>query len=438
MRGLGLRKLGADVMGTFARRTGGSLLQFVTVILVARLFGPEGSGAYSLVLLLPGMLSTFMNAGFAPANIYYLGSKRVDVRTSIRVALRLTAHISLIGVAIGALCLGFAADRLFPGIDQTLLWIGLAIFPLSLLLSFLSSVLQGLQRFKELNLVLLVRPGLTCILVAGMALTGMRELTWVIVADLVGLIAASVLILRRLRQQLAGVPLREAESDFRGKALHYGFRAYLSNILAFVNYRADLFLVNLLIDPAAAGIYAVSAQLARQVGVISQTVSTVLLPHLSSLDSEEQRRKRLTPLISRWVALITLLGAVALAIIAGPTLGIVFGSEFAAGFSVLLLLLPGAVTVAPGRILANDLASRGRPELNTYVSAVVVVVNLTGNLLLIPRFGLEGAATSTSLAYILNLILRLAVYSHFTGNRWADSLFVKPEDIRALLSLARR
>ena len=67
-----------------------------------------------------------------------------------------------------------------------------------------------------------------------------------------------------------------------------------------------------------------------------------------------------------------------------------------------------------------------------YVMWVGVIVNICGNVILIPGYGLGGAALATSIAYVLNLALRLVVYKHFSGNKWKDALILKLEDIQSL------
>ena len=74
---------------------------------------------------------------------------------------------------------------------------------------------------------------------------------------------------------------------------------------AFVNYRVDLFFVNLLISPATAGVYYIAIQLGESMWMISKVVSTVLLPRLAELHGEEQTRLELTPLITRLVFCFT-------------------------------------------------------------------------------------------------------------------------------------
>ncbi|MDZ7782930.1 MAG: polysaccharide biosynthesis C-terminal domain-containing protein [Halioglobus sp.] len=111
-------------------------------------------------------------------------------------------------------------------------------------------------------------------------------------------------------------------------------------------------------------------------------------------------------------------GAAGLGLIGYPLITLIFGDAFKEAYVPLLVLLPGIVMASGARVLANDIAARGRPELNMYTSVVVVTVNVLGNMLLIPLYGLAGAAIATSIAYALNFMMRLAVHHYSPGHRF--------------------
>ena len=430
--GLGLRALSRNVGATFGRQIAAAVLGLVTMALIARAFGPEGMGAYAVALLLPTTLTTFLNLGVAPANVYHLGSGQVGLGALLRANIRIALWLTAIGIGIGAVVLTWYSEPFFPSVPPLVLWLALATFPLALLTSFLLSVFQGLQQFRPFNTILVAQPTVLLVLVLSLAAAGSRELVLLIGAYFLAQVLMLAMAWARLRPLRANGPVSEPTPGFLKKTLGYGWKAHLSNILAFVNYRADIFIANLFLGPASVGIYVVSVAFAEKLWMISQAVSTVLLPRLSQLASDETKRKQLTPLIARWVLFATLLGASIVAVVGGPFINAVFGTEYRAALTPLLILLPGIVAGSVARVLANDIAARGRPELNLYTSIVVVTVNIIGNVLLIPRFGLAGAAGATTIAYTLNLLLRLMIYGRFTQNHWADSLFLKASDVGML------
>jgi O-antigen/teichoic acid export membrane protein len=267
------------------------------------------------------------------------------------------------------------------------------------------------------------------VFVALLTLIGNQNLALLITAQLVAAGLVCILTLISLRPIIKADSASVSSNVPIKQTLSYGWKAHLSNILAFINYKADVFLANFFLGPAAVGVYVIAVTLAEKLWLMSQAVSTVLLPRLAQLNTDEAKRKELTPLITRWVLLATLIAALMLASLAHWLIIWIFGANYASALIPLWILLPGIVFLAGSRVLANDIAARGRAELNLYGSIIVVAINVMGNFLLIPAYGLAGAAASTTLAYSVDLIIRLWMYGWFTENRWADSLFVRVSDV---------
>lgn len=410
------------------------LVQLFTVVMIARLLGPEGNGQYAVALLLPMVLVTLLNLGIGPANVYFLGSRKVSIRKALYVSVVLWIMLAAVGVVLGYASVKIGSGSLFPGIDVKLLWFSLGVFPLGLLLNFNLSLLQGLERFREFNFVSLVQPITTMALIVFAYIREIRQVEYIIAFYIVGLIVA-VLVSLYITRPGSNDPANDSDAHgYFGRVVNYGYKVHISNILAFINYKADIFLINYFINPGAAGIYVVAVQLVEKLWLLSQSVSVVILPRLSQLADSEDIRKQITPVVCRWVMAATLMGGVLLAVLAYPCIELLFGQDYIDAVIPLMVLLPGVLAISGAKVLANDIAARGRPELNMYTSWGVVLVNLTGNIIMIPRYGLLGAAAATSIAYILNLLLRLVLYSKLSGNAWRHSVLLTFGDIKKLVS----
>jgi len=81
------------------------------------------------------------------------------------------------------------------------------------------------------------------------------------------------------------------------------------------------------------------------------------------------------------------------------------------------------------RVLGTDLAGRGKPMLNTYITGFSVVLNIILNILMIPRFGILGAALATAISYSTAFIIMVFVYNKVSGNKLKDLFFFKKSDI---------
>lgn len=436
MYGLGLKSLSRNFATTFLRQIGGGLLGLVSAAIIARVYGPEGNGAFAIAILLPGLLGVLLNFGISPANVYFLGSSQVTVREAVRANLHICLWLSVVGLIIGVSVLILKGEDFFPGISPMLLWLALPIFPISLLNGLLLSVFQGLQLFRTYNKLLIIQPVLFLMALCLLVLSGNQGLELLVGAQL--LTSCIVLVVTAVsiyQLYFSSDENSKSKENYSKRAIGYGWKANLGNILSFVNYKADIFLVNFFLTPVSAGVYVVSVVLAEKLWLISSAVSTVLLPRLSQLSSDEDTRKKLTPLMSRLVLLITFLSSLVVALLAYPLVLLIFGDEYMGSVLPLLILLPGIVILGAAKVWANDIAARGRPEINMYVSMITLVVNIVGNLVLIPQFSLAGAAAATTMAYFICALITLIVYIRITSNDWKDTLFISSDDIRPLITV---
>jgi O-antigen/teichoic acid export membrane protein len=433
--GLNLKSFTNNFIGTFIRQIGVGVIGLVSAVIIARVYGPVGNGVFALAILVPTLLNTLLNLGVGPANVYFLGSNQVKPHEAIKVSIGIFIRLSILGLFLGISILYWKSDTLFPGVNQTLLYLGLPLFPVLLLNGYILSIFHGLQDFKTYNKFLIIQPLIFFIIVITLFIFDNKSLEFLVLAQLLTHIFTSILMMIRVNK-LHKVPIEAGkDSEYYKKAISYGWKSNLSNILAFVNYKADIFLVNFFMNPLSAGIYVIAVTLGEKLWLISSAVCTVLLPRLSELSSDEEKRRVLTPLISRIVLAVTFSSAALLALISQSFVEIMFGAEYLDSVLPLLTLLPGIVILAVAKVWANDLASRGRPEINTYISAITLISNLLGNILLIPIYGLLGAAMATTLSYFICSVITLIVYMNITKNHYFDILVLKISDINLILSI---
>ncbi len=395
-----------DIVQTLGRQLLVGLLQLAILLLIARQLGPEGNGIYSMALLLPILASTFLSFGVAPATVYYVGRAEIAASDAIHTNVLLAFFISVAGVLILTPLIWFFGGTIFPGISRTLLWLSLASFPLALSIQLLNSVNQAKKDFRTFNRVLLVPPAITLVCVfAAINLFNGGPLSCV-AAYLAGQIAGLLIVLIGLRQHV-----NKPAANFRDlrnltetvpQLLRYGWKAHLANVFAYVNYRSDIFLVNFFTSPAVTGIYVVAVQLAEKLWMLSQAASTVLLPRLAGMHAVPGNRNRLALRYAGGILIITLFASLALGILLFFFSGLLFGPAYSQVVKPFFFLLPGIVAGAASRILANCIAAAGKPEWNLLTSIGVVIANISGNIVLIPIYGMVGAATATSIAYIGN------------------------------------
>jgi O-antigen/teichoic acid export membrane protein len=398
-----------NISMTLGRQILAAVAQLLLMILIARQLGPAGNGHYAMAILLPTLLVNFLNLGVGPATVYHVGRNNFSARQAARENLRLGLGIAIAGVAVALPVLLAWGDRLFPHVPQPLLLAGLAALPASLLLAYFNTILQGLEDFRAFNTTILVPPYVTLVGVAVSLYVLQAGVFGAVLAYLIGQTAGLVLVILLLFPRIRA---KDAESapvngrDYRRKTIGYGWKAHLSNIMAFVNYRADIFLVNFFLNPAATGLYVVAVQIAERLWMLSKAASTVLLPRLSAMHEEPVARLALTRKCFLAVAGLTAIGGAVTAVALYWLLGPIFGAEYEEALPAFLWLLPGIIAGAGARVQSNCIAAAGKPEWNMVVAVGVVGLNVWGNILLVPTYGIIGAAWATSGAYMINAVVK--------------------------------
>jgi O-antigen/teichoic acid export membrane protein len=392
-------------LGRFTKQVGSTFLTQVLVLFIAlgngaitaRWLGPAGKGMLGLALLLPTMLGLFLSGGLGAANVYFGGSKRlgIPILSVNSVAFAIIASTLGFLVIVGLTLTGWLT-KLVPGVPVWALLLATLALPIGLLSGYFSAILQGLRQITALNAISLgqgtVGLLLTFGLVAGLGWGLAGGILAALLSGLSGLIGMAVFVHR------AGGKFRPRwERPIMHKTLSYGLRGYVGNLLQFFNYRLDAFIVNYFIGPAGAGIYGVAVAMAEMLWYLPNSVGFVIFPKAAATSPEEMNR--FTPRVFRVTLGLTALGAAALALLGRLLIDLIYSSAFASAYVPLVALLPGVVLLGGAKVLTNEIAGRGYLQYNSINSGIALVLTIILDLVLIPRYGVLGAAVASSIAY---------------------------------------
>jgi O-antigen/teichoic acid export membrane protein len=424
------------MIGTFTKNT---LITFITRVLVlasgvgisiiiARALGPEGKGVYALAILLPGLLVTFTNLGINPATVFYVAKKRESAREIFGNNILLTALISAIAVLIGLVIIFGFGDKLFPGIAQNYLLLALLLIPLPLFFEFISHILVGLQKFTTYNAIHLLQSLLFIMLVGILLLVFSFGISAAILAQVGALLLTGGILFFFVWKEAKGISLRPRKEYLKGVSL-YGLKAHLSAMISFLHLRADLFMINIFLNPLAAGFYSIAVGISEGMWLISRSVGTVLFPKVAA-ETDPETLKSFTPLVCRNVLLVAIMLAVVLLIFSHWIVVWLYSEEFLASIQPLRILLIGSTAYCGYSVLAYDFMARGKPMLISYIAGASLVLNIILNAIWIPIWGISGAAWATSVSYTAMFIITIYIYGRVSGNKVWDVIIPRKADFR--------
>ncbi|MGH3491517.1 MAG: lipopolysaccharide biosynthesis protein [Actinopolymorphaceae bacterium] len=418
-----------------AARLGSVAAMFLAGVVAARLLDPSALGVAGVGLTVAWAVAIVANGGLNIAAIYFLG-RRAHARGRGRVVayiLALTgcavlAGVLLTGVAaplVGAVVLGRQAPVLFAA--ATLLAVATIGYEVA------GALLLGLERRRSYVVADVLRSAATLGFTVLLLALVLRTAEGYVLATALGVVVPAVVALRAVRRTVGSLRPR-FDAAFSREAMRLGLAGQLGNVLTFLNLRLDLLLVPALLRLDLAGIYFVATRVADVVGQASTATASMLFPHVTG--QPDRRATAVTERTSRLTLLATVAAAVVLAGGASLLLGWVFGPAYRQGTHALLILLVGMVPLALARVLAADLKGRGRPGLVSVGSGVGAVLTVVTDVMLIPVWGIEGAAVASVVAYGGTAVVLLACYRRVTGGR-LRRLVPRPGDLADLTRLLR-
>lgn len=386
----------------------------------ARTLGAEGRGTFAALLLLPQLLAWFAGMGLPNAFVYHARRHPEHISGllgwTFALALLSTTAITVLGWwlfshAAGSERLGTVMSGLPPeliGFTLTYLWIAI---PVAALAQFTAMLAQGLSDFKVYNGARLLLPAghlLLMVLVWAVAAFDAR------VAALCYAGAAGMAVAWTLwrfweyhRPSLAERP------TYLAGYLRYGLGTYGLEVLSGFSAQIDKVFILGMLSLRDLGIYSVAFGLSRVLGLLQNSVASVIFPGTANLPvsgvvASVARAARISLALSVAVGL-------PLALFGGHVLKWVFGHEFVEGSVVLQVLVIEAILSGTAWVLAQAFNSAGRPGLVVAPQAAGLLVAVIFLGILAPRYGSEGIAFALLLGATVRLAMTLVSFPWALG-----------------------
>jgi O-antigen/teichoic acid export membrane protein len=194
--------------------------------------------------------------------------------------------------------------------------------------------------------------------------------------------------------------------------------------------QVDQVLVVGLLDARQMGIYAVALAVSRVPQLLHAAVVAVVFPSAAGLDKD-----RIAHMVGRAARISTAI-ALAFGVVLAAAMPFLipgmYGRVFAPAVPVALVLTLEALIGGLVSVLAQAFMASDRPALVTLLQTVGLAVTLPSMFVLLPHFGLVGAAAALLLSTVTRLGLLLFAFPAVLKVR-IPRLVLDLDDVRALL-----
>ena len=371
-----------------------------TGIISARVLGTSGRGEMSAMLVWPGLLAYLLTLGL-PSAIRYWIRREPERRSEFFTVSVIGAGVaSLIAIAIGLFFIplwlrNYSADVVHGA--QILM-----IFSPEVMLGLIfTAMLETLGEFNTANFSRYVTVLLTLFALGALALSHQMTPFTGSLAYTGAPVAVAFWIAWRLRTHFA---LRFFDPRPAMRLLaSYGFRSYGIDVLNVIATQVDQVLVIGFLSTADVGIYVVALNASRVINILHSAVVTVVFPTASGLSKD-----LVVGMVGRSARIstgIAFAGGLALVLVIPFLLPLFYGGAFARAVPVAQLLTLEAVVGGLVSVLAQAFMALDRPGIVTMLQGLGLALVLPLMFVLLPHFGLLGAA----LALLISTSCRFAL-----------------------------
>jgi O-antigen/teichoic acid export membrane protein len=204
-----------------------------------------------------------------------------------------------------------------------------------------------------------------------------------------------------------------AKSSFKeifrvGKiGLGYGFMSQLANIAQLINLRLNFFVLEHFYDHESVGLFSTGSTIAESIWLIGGAISIVQYSKISNTFDKDESVK-ISAKLGKTGLIVSIISFLPLLLIPEHFYTTILGSDFKGIKDILLLLSPGIILIGFSLAFSHYFAGTGKYWINTISSFLGVLFTLIGSFILIPKFGVYGAAISASISYtFITLILMM-------------------------------
>ncbi len=437
------RTITRNITHTFIVQIPNYILTLIAGILVTRQLGPEGKGVFTLMTANIQLLVMFLGLNLPGAIQFFVANKKIEPTRLSTIGLLLLLVGSAI-VFVGLFLWPDAQDALLaPNFDglffKTYFFIS---FFMANFNAIVIGFIQGSFHFKELNHLTLINSILNFVIFASLYYAsrynlieaGLREvLSLSLLIIFINLFVAFLFFRKKLKTKL----FSKFTSDDIGNLAAFLIPSYVSILVNFFNYRLTIWQVNYYEGTENLGYFSLALNFVQMMLLVTAAINTVLFPYFAA---KEDWKDALTDFsfVLKVNGVVMLFATAGLLLFSSFLIPLFYGEIFIPSVTAVQILAAGTFFCSQSQVFGHFLGARNKNWVNTLVYILAFTCVAVMGPLLIPIYGIEGAAIASSASYLLMFI----VFCVFLKLKFKVSLFslakIKKSDIERLKAILNR
>ena len=401
------KKFAFDVGWVFTSSIFVLLLHFLQKPIMARYLGPDGLGLFSMVTMIAGIIMLIAGLGIDNAIVKYVAEYKDDKNKLHTLFSSAFITMAIFGVVASIVLFifsnKFASIFDMPSLSH-LLKIYAFVLPFSLMYGTILGFLNGLREMKYYSFLTTLNSTMIFLFILTFLFLGFG-IKGALVGDMLALIVVTV---------IAGAVMKKfvhfVISDYieNAKTLTaFGSRLVGANMIGQIYNYIDIIMIGYFLTSTEVGYYAVAISLSKFFWLVPKAMATVAYPAISEYwaKNDLQAINKLVDKSTKYSACILVFAGMSVIFFAEDIITFLFTAEFLPAVLPLTILIIGTVTSGILRSVGGIFASVGKVNLVLKITAIGAIGDVLLNILLVPVYGIIGAAIATAAAYVLFTVI---------------------------------
>ena len=428
------QKIAKESAVTFTGMFYGNINRYLYTLLLARWVGSEFLGIYSLANSVRLISEVFGKMGMEIGVMRFVSLLNPDIEKKkiqrlIGSAVKMTMAISVVIMAGLLVSSGFIVTHILKG--PPLLKIVLMVFAIAIPFNAITLVVAfATQGFKRLKYKIFI----TQFLNPTILLVVMIISFWFIsveVALMAPMLVSSIIgfiVMFAVLKKLTGVKNQQLlKAPFDRELLVFSYPLMFVTILLTLMHWMDILMLGAFTNASTVGLYHPAARTAGLLQALLTSFLSIYSPMIAQFhaESDQKNMSGSYKLVSRW--LLTFSIPVALIFLVYPQkVMLLFGAEYLPSANVLIVLTAATFIHAILGAAQSTLSMTGHTRLLLWNAIGAFIINIILNIILIPNYGMIGAAWATLISLFVISLLRVLEVRWILKLTFFSTKMIKP------------
>lgn len=389
------------------------VLSFINSILINRYLGPELRGEYAIILNLTNIIAVILGFNITSSYPYFLRKYKENISEKIinTVIIQMFIYLFIIFII-------YIIGSRSSIIDLLLISI---IVQFSNQLDFITIIKNINKRNKLIN-------------ISGLFQTILLFILYLFTSENIKYVIAVLICFHLTRILLYCWSNKikfslNSNSDLRVKEIiKFSFFPTVTSLLTILNYNMDVIILDFFVGKKDIGLYSLAVTLASMLWIIPDAFKDVFFNKTAKNDSILSLV--LSIKINIYISLIVI---ILFTFIGNEFINLVYGSDFGGSFYVCLILISGTIPMIFFKLISTLYQAIGKQHYSFWILALSVLINFVINILLIPLYGIYGAAISSVFSYLICGLIMMYTFQKIYKIKSKKFFVININDYKSLL-----